>query len=514
MNKVFGILLVGLVLVTSSASSPSIAGNWNQTDEVTDYGSWGIPYNAQPNYATLKHHLKRYLKDHRKFDRYESLASKTPTKLAIVPSTSSVIQNEMQKSSLISYLVYDKGNIVVDEITPRFDGLVRNDTILYSMSIGKSLTSYMLGHAMCEGYIENLDQTISDWPLVHNTLYQNQTLIDLLNMNAGDYNHVHDIKGLLSSGRWYNSHPLESFMKRELKGSRPSSKKYSYNGLVSNVIINYVIYKTNGNFQNLLDKVFQDHVGIQREAFFLKHFSHRESNGPARYSFRAIRYDFLRIAVAMLHDWKTDNCVGRYLKEIYKRRIKKNVKLPNKPKWSSRNFRGYGGQFLTDLRGFSGRTIMGMDGFGGQLIWIDFDNSRIVYVHTVHGDYNWQKIAAAVIKGEEDLTNLLGLTKGKAIRTKGKTLRTTKYDRTVAGMKMRFKCLTDFAAANDITDLPENQEIESLIANIEGNDYYRSHRQIVKAGISKEAMDTNKKALVRLVNYEGTNEEYCAKPVL
>ena len=93
-------------------------------------------------------------------------------------------------------------------------------------------------------------------------------------------------------------------------------------------------------------------------------------------------------------------------------------------------------------------------------------------------------------------------------------VREEKYDRTKSGMKVRFKCLTDFASANNITELPANQEIESLTANLEGNDYYRSHRQIVKAGISKEAMDANKKALVRLVNFEGTNEEYCAKPVL
>ena len=53
-----------------------------------------------------------------------------------------------------------------------------------------------------------------------------------------------------------------------------------------------------------------------------------------------------------------------------------------------------------------------------------------------------------------------------------------------------------------------------LLANLEDNEYYRSHRQIVKAGISKEAMNANKQALVRLVNFEGTNEEYCAKPVL
>jgi len=89
-----------------------------------------------------------------------------------------------------------------------------------------------------------------------------------------------------------------------------------------------------------------------------------------------------------------------------------------------------------------------------------------------------------------------------------------KYDRTVAGMRVRFKCLVDYAAANDISDLPTEQEIESLTTNLEGNDYYRSHRQIVKAGISKKAMDANKKALVRLINFEGTNEEYCAKPVL
>ena len=88
------------------------------------------------------------------------------------------------------------------------------------------------------------------------------------------------------------------------------------------------------------------------------------------------------------------------------------------------------------------------------------------------------------------------------------------YDRTVAVTKVRFKCLADYAAANDISDLPTEQEIESLTTNLEGNDYYRSKRQIVKAGISKEAMDANKAALVRLVNFEGTNDEYCAKPLL
>jgi len=90
----------------------------------------------------------------------------------------------------------------------------------------------------------------------------------------------------------------------------------------------------------------------------------------------------------------------------------------------------------------------------------------------------------------------------------------TKYDRTKAGMEMRFKCFTDYARAKNLNDIPLQTEIETLITSFVGNNYYRSHRQIVKAGITQKSMDANKKALVRLVNYEGTNEEYCAKPVL
>ena len=73
---------------------------------------------------------------------------------------------------------------------------------------------------------------------------------------------------------------------------------------------------------------------------------------------------------------------------------------------------------------------------------------------------------------------------------------------------------TDYAKARNLNDVPLQAEIEIIITSLVGNNYYRSHRQIVKAGISQKAVDANKAALVRLVNYEGTNEEYCAKPVL
>ena len=39
-----------------------------------------------------------------------------------------------------------------------------------------------------------------------------------------------------------------------------------------------------------------------------------------------------------------------------------------------------------------------MDGYGGQSILIDFDNSRIVVVNTVHNDYDWKALVYDVIK--------------------------------------------------------------------------------------------------------------------
>ena len=511
---------VAIVILALAFSFPAAAKNWNQNDEIIIYSgettdNWGIPWDKTPNYETAKFYLwNRYLNDYKGFGKIVFSPSSKPRVIEGYKSTSSVIHNEMLESSLLSYMLYEKGFLVVDELTPRFDGRIRNDTLLYSHSLGKSLTSYLLGHAICEGFIPSLDHRVNDWSLLNGSLYENQQLIDLVNMNAGDHNHVTERKGFLKTGRWFNSHTIKSFVENELKDTKPSRKKFNYNGFPPNIVFSYIMHKTGNKFVEFADQIFKQHVKTKNIIVQATN-SPLKTDGNIRATFVATRYDFLRLAITILEDWKTNNCTGQYLKEIYERRIKKRVGMPRGGKWSDNHWRGYGGFFHTDLLNMSGRHLMGMDGYGGQIIWIDFDNSRILYVHTVHGDYDHNKIALRVIKGEEDIYKLLDIKvidEGPVIIGQSND-RTTKYDRTVAGMKVRFECLADYAAANDISDLPTEQEIESLTINLEGNDYYRSKRQIVKAGISKEAMDANKAALVRLVNFEGTNDEYCAKPL-
>ena len=122
-----------------------------------------------------------------------------------------------------------------------------------------------------------------------------------------------------------------------------------------------------------------------------------DESGPLRYSFRANRYDYLRIAKAIMEDWQNDTCVGKYLKNINERKISKNLKY--KSDLSAYSYsRSYGGQFHLNFPGFKKRNIFALDGAYGQSILIDMDKSIIIVINAVHGNYNWKKIALKKIK--------------------------------------------------------------------------------------------------------------------
>jgi len=316
------------------------------------------------------------------------------------------------KTKLISYLLYENNQIIIDEHDiPSY--IKNNKGLLPSHSVGKSLVSYVTGYAICEGYIDNVDVKLIDWPVLKGTLYEGQKLIDLLNMRAGDQEIIGEKKyksdNKIQDRRNVNVSTIKSIMESDILQSTKKSKKpvYNYNALATNTIMNYTIFKVGDDYQNLLNKVFKEDAKIKNSVFFSKTVqSHREYHPReiGRYSFYADRYDYLRIAVAVMNHWNNDTCVGKYLKEMYERRINKN----------RRNFEGdrqgqfsvsqytkkYGGQFHFDIVSFSltNRKILGMDGFGGQQIIIDFEKGRIIVVNSRDRHYNWKKIVLEKLK--------------------------------------------------------------------------------------------------------------------
>lgn len=375
-----------------------------ESDAATKYSSWDIPeyVDPNPNLATLRYYLRRQLDDRFGFDLIRTRPAAKPRELQFRTAPNRYLTAEMNHTSLLSYLFYSDGAVVHDELSPkeRFGDIVDNETGLRSNSIGKSMTSYLLGHAICQGYIDGVEARLDDWPLVAGTLYANQRLIDLVNMRAGDQKAVSDITGLIPSGRWYNIFSVGSFARDELAGTKPvgreGARAYHYNGLATNIVLNYIIHATNGSFQALMDSVFRDHVGIADEVYFFKNRAYGEADGPAWYMFYATRQDYLRIALAMLEDWRADSCVGKYLRNIVRNSLAKNDRGPDPFEKFQSGLR-YGGFFHSGYVGMEKRNVLGMDGYGGQAIMIDFDNARIVVANSVHTDYDWYQLVHQAI---------------------------------------------------------------------------------------------------------------------
>ncbi len=99
-----------------------------------------------------------------------------------------------QETGVIGYLLYEDEKITIDvsdmPTYARKGGAKIINGLLPSHSIGKSLVSYVTGHAICEGYIKSVHEKITGWKTVQNTLFQDQVLIDLLNMQAGDDKYI------------------------------------------------------------------------------------------------------------------------------------------------------------------------------------------------------------------------------------------------------------------------------------------------------------------------------------
>ena len=381
MKKLLGIVVLGL-LVCNIAFAKKNKNTWDYP--LIDYRGWVIEGS----------------KDHFKFQ----------SNLREDKDVLKEFKNN-KNTGIISYLLFENDKIVIDvsDIPKKISsGDYIIDGLLPSHSMGKSLVSYVTGHAICEGYIDSINVKLNDWPLIQNTLYEDAVLLDLLNMKGGDQKWVGERRNVGSDNRIKGGKPeenvsvigLEKVMSKYLKGTEKSKLIYNYSALTTNVIMNYVKFKAGDDWDKLLHKVFNEHVKVKNSVEFQRsNRKYAKTNYvSARYSFYANRYDYLRIAKTMMEDWHNDTCAGKYLKTIYENRIKKKDNVKNSTDVGLYT-KSYGGQFHFDVFGLKKtRKIIGMSGFAGQQILVDLDNKRIIVVNSLYRNYNWKKIVHSVIK--------------------------------------------------------------------------------------------------------------------
>ena len=376
------------------------------------YDSWLPEETERPNFGTLLFELYKYTyspyRDKPMADVYEVKPSSKPYKFKSNLQEDNYIDKQLNKTGLISYLRFEDGKITIDKFTPedRFGKFINKDTKLRSMSVGKTMASYVAGHAICGGYIDSINSRLNDWPLIENTLYYDQKLINLLNMSAGDQEYVYSSDFLLdnkfTSGTDDNAEDISQYI-TYFKNSKKATLRFNYSAFATQLIFNYVLFKTGDDFEKILEKTFNKKAKIKDSVIFWKVKNSSKERGNANIMFYATRYDYLRIAKAMLDDWQNDTCVGKYLKTIWENRVdKENDKREREGKGDRIQYRfssGYAGQFQTHYKGINKkRPVMGMHGRGGQHIVIDFERSRIVVTNAIYENFNFPKIVYQPIK--------------------------------------------------------------------------------------------------------------------
>jgi len=390
----------------------------NNLDIKAHKNRWGILYKSNPNRDTLIYYLYKYQHSHlvgdpgtMQWEQVEIKPSKNPYEFKFNLIEDKFVKKQMQTKGILSYLYFQDNHVLIDEISPenRLGEFLDNKSKFMSMSMNKSLTSYILGHAICEGYINGLDSKVDDWSIIRDTLYEKNNLIDLLNMASGDQKYLNEFTGNTgfflndkNASLEYETNTIKKSVLNYLKGSEKSKAKYNYNGFVPQLLLNYTVYKTGDDFKKILNKIFQDKVKIKHSVFMGKIRGKVEEHGIYHPMVRMTRFDYLRLAKAIMDDYQNNTCVGKYLKEIHKRRIPKRYnENKNEPEFN--RTKSYGGFFHMDYPGLKNRVVFGMGGYGGRAILIDMENSRIVVLNSLHYNntkykYNVKKLLINPIK--------------------------------------------------------------------------------------------------------------------
>jgi len=409
MKKLLSILVLGLLFGGSGYADDGKAVSYG--------GAHELPEHARPNDATISLFEERKNKFIKKRKKQKRLYTIKPKGNAIEFNydknlTSLTLEKELSEGFILSYLYYENGVVKYNgtALDGRFKKDITNKTLFYTHSTGKSITSYIVGHAICDGYISSIDEII-DWPLMKDTLYQGQPLRNLLNMSAGDKHTVNESANRVMGNKDHHRDMGLETIAKLLDGTKAKSKNIFYNNVLTDIIANYIAFKAGDKYDDLMKKVFQDKIKIKHNVSYEKKgrakWDKKKSKYRgkpqtlASYSYFMTRLDFLRFAEAMMKDYQNKTCVGNYLRESqnqakkwYKFRPYRNNSLF----WLHNYAKKYGSQFYFDFYEMEKRNIIATEGFNGQNILIDLDNSRIVVTNSAATGWDVRKFMLNVIR--------------------------------------------------------------------------------------------------------------------
>ena len=349
-------------------------------------------------YANHNEHLsKKQLEERHEF-RLKTYSEWEP-KLVIRPGSSPreliveaeklprTITAEIKNSSIFSFLYYDGQQIKYDwkhkDVTESMP--------IYGFSMSKSITSYLLGKAFCDGRIGSLNDEIGEYAKeLEGTFYGDVKLINALNMTSGD-RRLYPSSKIRSDWNSYvipiaNDRASVQDTIRSLGNPKPSAKNFSYMNANTDSIASVVAAVSPKGFDEFASKALADDAGFKYPSYFLA-----DPNGsPLGFAyFMAARTDWLRAAIKIGEDYHSHECIGDYLRSAKAKSVKTNQ--------SKDNYSRYG-KFFWSGRRHPKFQHLAMQGHGGIRGLIGLEQGRVITFHSIRNDFKERTIVKAALK--------------------------------------------------------------------------------------------------------------------
>jgi CubicO group peptidase (beta-lactamase class C family) len=280
----------------------------------------------------------------------------------------------------VTLTLIDKGQVVYRH---NRDG-VNNDSLVISYSMAKSLTSLMVGHALCNGYIKDLNDKLGDYvPELADTAYGRSSIRHVLNMASGanaSGEYGQPSSGVDAALRTQQISYLETLLKYKdakprLFGVLAPGDSFDYKNLDTAALSILVEKATKRPFQQWYEETLIPAAGLSRTTAW----NLDKDNRPLAHAFfYATPDDWLRLALYSLDIYKGQ--AGACLQGYMQQAVTKGIRIYNNSEYST-----YGFQFWTGMQGVNSEVFW-MRGHGGQYIGVDPKKERVLLAASSNPD--------------------------------------------------------------------------------------------------------------------------------
>lgn len=277
----------------------------------------------------------------------------------------------------VALALVEKGEVVFRH---RANGVADN-TLIPSFSMAKSLTSVMLGYALCDGKIKDLNDKVDQYvPELAGTAYGNSSIKNVLQMASGANSagsHGEPYPGFSSQLRDQKISQQESLIKYKDQQTRVFKKVgpgefFDYKNL-DTATLSFVIEKaTKQPFHQWYEATLVKNAGLQYPSGWLMD---KDGRAIAHAYFFAAQDDWIRLAIHSLELLKGKR--GACMQDFMSRATSDRIRVS-----ANNQFSEYGYQFWAGIPGMK-RDVFWKAGFGGQFIGIDPATERILVVSSM-----------------------------------------------------------------------------------------------------------------------------------